>query len=197
MDLPINKTLFAQLQKGQLDIKFLTNADTSPSELAAALQNGPATCCLISGYRGAGKSSFIYCLKKLINEQGGSRTIFVHADFSRYQDKTNLFRWLIRELYLSLEDHSAYKQLRGSESKMVEEARISTLVQTLHEKTFHDTAKTNSQTQETARTRTFTADWGLFMGALVTLSLHSSDLTSFCICFPGPPPAVGLPLPVP
>ena len=164
MDLLINKVLFAQFQKGNLDAKFLANADISPTELAAALQNGPATCCLISGYRGSGKSSFIHCLKNIIKGQPNSKTIFVHVDFSRYQDKTNLFRWLIRELYLTLEDHPAYEVIKEQESNEVEdeEDRISTLAQTLHEKTFHDSARSHTQTKETTRTRTFTVDWGPF-----------------------------------
>src|SRR5258708_1378865 len=120
MDIQLSKDLFLRLQKGDLDEKFLSNADTSLSELASSLKHGPAICCLISGYRGAGKTSLIRCLKNIIQKES-DKTVFVHVDFSRYRDKANLFRWLIRELYLALQDLPTYKTLIELANKPTEE----------------------------------------------------------------------------
>jgi len=166
MDLLIDKAKFIHLQKGELGEQLLTNADTPPTELAAALRHGPSICCLISGYRGSGKTSFVHCLKNTIGNDPNAKTIFVQVDFSRYQDKTNLFRWLIRKLYLSLESHPAYKALQKSEAQQSPKERISALLETLHEKTFYDSGRTFIQTQETTWTTSVVLDWLPFISWL-------------------------------
>lgn len=163
MNIQIKKELFQQLYEGNLDETFLSNADTPPIELAAMLQHGPAVCYLVSGYRGAGKSSLIQTLKNIIKKESDNKTVFVHVDFSRYQDKTNLFRWLIRELFLASQGHPEYDSMKRREANNNEKDRASTLLETLHEKTFHDSIQTQVRTNESTSARILTADLANFI----------------------------------
>ena len=73
---------------------------------------GCPSCYLISGYRGAGKSSFIKRVESVLeeerkkinpeNESVFKYSLFIHTNFSKYEEQSFLLRKLIRGLYLSI-----------------------------------------------------------------------------------------------
>ena len=130
------------------------------------IKNGPATCYFISGYRGAGKSSFINRIKAEFEKPNTEETkdiwtkfktwlqqlvkkpkneefeevVFVNVNFSRYHNQTNLLRKLIRGLYLKLKKLDSFKKLKKSEKYKSSENQFVLGLEELYEKTFYDTS---------------------------------------------------------
>lgn len=131
-------------------------------DLVQDIKFGNPTCYLVSGYRGAGKSSFIKKVETEIKNSKGTtlddgknkpeevrkkKIIFVHTNFSRYQNQTFLLRKLIRGLYQNLisdENITDFKKLKEDESKLDEDKKIAMLIEKLYEKTFHEVVHSSS-----------------------------------------------------
>ena len=91
--------MLEKVQRGELEDEVFANASISPAALIREILNGPPACYLLSGYRGAGKSTYIKALERQANKEAPDKIIFVAVDFSRHNKNMNLFRWLIRCLY--------------------------------------------------------------------------------------------------
>lgn len=122
-------------------------------DLIQDIQNGTPTCYLISGYRGAGKSSFIrkieFDIKAQNNKANPSENnsdipikeiVFVHTNFSKYHNQTYLLRKLIRGLYLQIKELPSFEVLKKEEENQPVSKRSVELLEHLYEKTFYDTS---------------------------------------------------------
>jgi hypothetical protein len=144
--LQIDTERLLKLQNGELDEELLSNTSLSSKALKLDLINGPVICYPLSGYLGAGKTTHIKQVETIVNAEIDSKIVFVHVDFSRYREKGNLFRRLIRELYLAINGLPSHKTLKADETNKPHIDRTTRLLQELHEKTFIESTKTHKQT---------------------------------------------------
>jgi hypothetical protein len=133
-------------------------------DLIQDIKNGTPTCYLISGYRGAGKSSFILRIEDIIKKEKSSQNqedqltsseeqtikskelVFVHVNFSRHESKTFLLRKLIRGLYLEIKDYKSFNNFNNDKiEKPLEENNVHYL-EDLYEKTFYETSNNYTKT---------------------------------------------------
>src|SRR5687767_8714582 len=75
--------------------------DTIVSDLVSDIKFGNPTCYLISGYRGAGKSSFVRKVESVAIQDHNSM-LFVHVNFTRFKSQNYLLRKLIRAIYQAI-----------------------------------------------------------------------------------------------
>ena len=75
-----------------------TKSDTD--DFLQDLRYGKPTCYLISGYRGAGKSSYIKKLEEEIKEKDKTK-VFVYLNFAKYENRSIILRKLLEiSIYL-------------------------------------------------------------------------------------------------
>lgn len=147
MKIPINHQLLTDSPYNPEATNVFTFPNTELDELVQDLIHGNRTCYLISGYRGAGKSSYI---KKLQNElktqtvSSEANHLFVELNFAKYEERSIVLRKLIRTFYIELaRDEKLFSQLSKSNPKSVKK-----LID-LYERTFYDVSKnTNSKELE-------------------------------------------------
>lgn len=133
--------------------------------------NGQPTCYLISGYRGAGKTSFIKKVEKdlqtkiesqkELNNTKFKHTIFVYTNFSRYESQTYLLRKLIRGLYFSItcsKNKSVLNAIKSKDKKEELDKQIFTMIETLFLRTFHDVSTSHNITKERKKIFDFKLD---------------------------------------
>jgi len=168
MEIRIDKALLSKLQNGETGEELLSNASVSPSALKLDLMQGPGICYLLSGYRGAGKTTYINEVENLIKAEPDQRVAFVHVDFSRYREKGKLFRWLIRELYLAVSDLPGYKELKGEDRNKPLTDQTTRLLEELHEKTFKETTHTRLDSSQSVETNEAKFDAGKWVVLMVT-----------------------------
>lgn len=100
--------------------------------------NGNPTCYLISGYRGAGKSSFIKKLETDIRLKD-DKVIFIYLNFAKYEDRSIVLRKLIRNFYLSAEEKGFFKKLESKHKDDLIQFRE------LYERTFYEVSKNTNE----------------------------------------------------
>ena len=142
--LQINNKLLSDSPFSESNKNLFTPPHPSSEDLIQDIKNGTPTCYLISGYRGAGKSSFIKRIEHRVKDNSKTtnsvEVIFVHINFSRYQSQTFLLRKLIRGLYLEIKNCESFKTIKSKELKMPFEQRSVLSLEDLYEKTFYDTS---------------------------------------------------------
>lgn len=146
-------------------------------ELVQDIQNGAPTCYLVSGYRGAGKSSFIKKVEYDIKVN--NKIIFVHTSFAKYQSKNYLLRKLIRGLYQNLSNEAnvkSYSSLKADEESIEKEKRTSVLLETLYEKTFHETVDNLVDQNKKEKQTKIEVNVILFIIFTLTFSLSLSNI---------------------
>src|SRR6185437_5151844 len=146
------------------------------NNLIQDIKHGTATCYFISGYRGAGKSSFINRIKSEFKSPYGKEkvglidtffnwlirkfrrdkkdkdfeeVVFVNVNFSRYENHTNLLRKLIRGLYIRLRELDSFKIIKKQERKKRLEEQSILGLEELFEKTFYETSRDYSKSIKT------------------------------------------------
>ena len=88
------------------------------SNLVSELLYASPTCYLVSGYRGAGKTSFIKRVQQLCQEQFRKTEqtkgmIFVYSSFSRFENKTIFLRKIIRDLHETVKNEQQGDDLKN------------------------------------------------------------------------------------
>jgi len=158
--------------------------------LVQDIKNGNPTCYLISGYRGAGKSSFIKRieteieneLKKEKSEEAkknqadassAKEIIFVYTNFGKYHNQSHLLRKLIRGLYLKVKDLESFKKTKKDEIKKEPDNRPAHLLEQLFDKTFYDTSTNQVNTNKKERVTLFNIDVTEFLSAVIPLFLFA------------------------
>jgi len=175
-----------------IDVKKLTDSPYSGTgshpfifdqavvnELVYDITNGKPTCYLISGYRGAGKSSFVRKIQQSIYAE--KKVLFVYTSFAKYHSHNHLLRKLIRSLYQTLKkDENAviYDQLLNSENAENEnqENRTSVLLGELYERTFHEVSNNESKQDKVEEEQKINVDLILFTGFCLAFLLSLSNL---------------------
>jgi hypothetical protein len=179
MRILINKEKLEQIQRGDLEDNVFANASISPAALIREILNGPPACYLLSGYRGAGKSTYIKALERQASKEASDAIIFVSVDFSRHNKNMNLFRWLIRCLYEAIEP-----SLRNSTSSSTPTrspkipAETMAILKDLNGRTYSDYSQTETATSSIKKSLETTADlvkYGLLLGSLLSLCLLGLD----------------------
>ena len=142
--------------------------DPFVDEVVEDIVQGTPTCYLVSGYRGAGKSSFVKRVESIARKRA-EPPLFIHLNFTKYKSQDFLLRRLIRAIYQSLIDDrnkSVYERLLKIEEKEIEENKTDTLLKRLYDQTFHEDIHTESSVDEKTKTKSVDFDYLLF-GAFV------------------------------
>lgn len=140
-------------------------------DLIQDIKNGPPSCYLVSGYRGAGKSSFARKIEfELAAQKNGNQEsindkdtqqkeiVFVHTNFSKYHNQTYLLRKLIRGLYLKVKELPSFLSLKKEEANLAVTNRSAELLEQLYEKTFYDTTNSTIATVKKEKITVFNID---------------------------------------
>ncbi|SES13028.1 ATP-binding protein [Salipaludibacillus aurantiacus] len=96
-------------------------------QLKQELLYGVNSSFLVSGYRGAGKTTLVNRLIKMLYNE---KIVFVNLNFTKYEKHTLVLRKLIRELYLSLYDSNKLKE--------IESKKLRDQIKLLYDHTFFD-----------------------------------------------------------
>lgn len=114
--------------------------------------NGNRSCYLVSGYRGAGKTSLI---KKIEHDIKSTRedVVFIYLNFAKHEPRSILLRKLIRNFYLQLADKKENKALYKKLSNNADLTEPIKKFKDLYERTFFEVSKnSNERTSETNTT---------------------------------------------
>lgn len=109
--------------------------------------NGTPSSYLISGYRGAGKSSFIRKLEADIKEKD-ENILFVYLNFAKHEKRSILLRKMIRNFYLCSEEKKIFEKLKQKDElkKPINQFRE------LYERTFYEVSKNTNERKTTTVT---------------------------------------------
>ncbi|MFF2912031.1 P-loop NTPase fold protein [Paenibacillus sp. NPDC057934] len=140
---------------------YLDEPDSNINQFMQDLIYATPACYLISGYRGAGKSSFINKLDGII-KQTNSKMCFVKVNIPKYEGYNILLRKLIRSIYISIVD-----------KKMNLNKEVKEFLETLYLKTFNQVQETKkiSTKREIASTTTIEFDILNFFKKLFSSSI--------------------------
>lgn len=141
MRIPINHSaLVDSPYNGDSSLPFqFTSTDTD--DLVQDIVNGKPTCYLISGYRGAGKSSFIRKVEIEV-KQRDEKSLFVFLNFAKYEERSIVLRKLIRSFYLAIESSNIILQDDQSNGDILLRLRD------LYERTFFEVSKNTNERAE-------------------------------------------------
>ena len=116
MKVYLDKNFLQNISKGEQSLLISEEQRKEVERLEGMIEQDIRFCCLVTGYRGTGKSSFInYILKKYANGTKTDREIRVISyNAAKYKNYKTFIRRFIRELYFQLEkDHLASPQLKN------------------------------------------------------------------------------------
>lgn len=162
MEIIINHSLLSDAPYSEENKELFSFSHIATYDLIEDIKLGSPTCYLISGYRSAGKSSFIKQIESKIkatqeeknnkNNKEESTTVseivFVYTNFSKYQNQTYLLRKLIRGLYLQLQGLASFKKIKSDELSLPINNQKAHLLEELYDKTFYDTSHSNNYTEK-------------------------------------------------
>lgn len=181
----MNHTLLsdAPLHDGNKSLFTIAHKDTG--DFIEDILKGTPTCYLVSGYRGAGKSSFVKRIESEITNlklSTDKELVFVYANFPKYKEHHYLLRKLIRCFYKVMEQRPSYQKLASDpENKQV------LLLRSLYEKTFFESYHQVAEAQKTERKLSFEFDWGAMI--LAILGIIAASGAFFEALFPVSPAA--------
>lgn len=140
------------------------------------LIKGCPLCVLVSGYRGAGKTSFSRkIVENCIQSNNASETfVFIELKVPNYKDYKNLLRKIIRGLYLAISDNrEVWGQIKDVKQDTSDERTLGEHLSLLYERTFRDVATTNKTEEkgDTNHQRTTEIDVKSFLVKSGTLFL--------------------------
>lgn len=120
--------------------------DEIVNQLSQELIFGGNTSYLVSGYRGAGKTTFINSLVRKLEKHN---VHFVRLNFSKYEEVSIVLRKLIRELYLTLQDTKMIDKIKDND--LVNQIKL------LYDHTFFEISTYSSLMQVKERSSELTA----------------------------------------
>lgn len=106
--------------------------------------NGNRTCYLVSGYRGAGKTSLIKKIEhdiKIVRED----VVFIYLNFAKHEPRSILLRKLIRNFYLQLVDKKENEALFKKLSTNKDLTEPLKKFKDLYERTFFEVAVNSNE----------------------------------------------------
>lgn len=169
--------------------------DSVINEIVQDIKYGTPTCYLVSGYRGAGKSSFVRKAESIASDKNDS-ILFVHINFTKYKSQDYLLRKLIRAIYQSLVDARnkiVYENLLKKEIAIKTEEKTDTLLKRLYDQTFEEFTHIQQNINEKTRVKRIEFDYLLFGVFLLTavvsvcnffdfLAITNKTLSVFTFC---------------
>ncbi len=145
------------------------------------------SCYYISGYRGAGKTSFIVKTEEELKKQTNDENfVFVHVSISKFEKYEILIRDLIRQFHYQFIEKGIYKKGNlnvASVHKLADE------LTTLNKQTFYNISHETSKIDRTEKNKSFKYNIDITKIALLILSFLSLmisfiiDLDFICPCF--------------
>src|SRR5688572_29279836 len=100
-----SKLIDSPYEESNSSLFDITTSDTE--DFVQDVIHGTPTCYLISGYRGAGKSSFIKKLEADTRRKE-NKALFIYLNFAKHEERSILLRKLIRNFYLSFEENGLF-----------------------------------------------------------------------------------------
>ncbi len=152
-----------------------TTLDTE--DLVQDILHGSPTSYLISGYRGAGKSSYIKKLESEIAKKKGN-VPFIYLNFAKHEVRSILLRKLIRNFYLQLHANKiVFKSLE-------DDAKLNDILKNfkeLYERTFYDVSKNSNEktVSKFISTLSFKSNFKDILLLLASLFCSNSLLVAF------------------
>lgn len=138
--------------------ELFTFSSTDTADFVNDILNGKPTSYLVSGYRGAGKSSFVKKLEQDVRKKS-SQSLFIHLNFAKYEERTIVLRKLIRNLYLQFTKNDANKVLYQEARKKQKDAILK--LEDLFDRTFYEVSKNSNTRNTTSTTRQWNIEFNL------------------------------------
>ena len=162
MKLQINPDLLSDAPYNEKNRGLFTSVHKDYLDLVNDIQLGTSTCYLISGYRGAGKTSFIKKMEAGIRgnrDKENREILFVYTHFSKYHSQTYLLRKLIRGFYQQIKDLETFRKLKIDESLFALDKKTAFLLEQLYDKTFYDSSSAHTTTGKKERVTVLNLDF--------------------------------------
>ncbi|BDG48334.1 ATP-binding protein [Parageobacillus sp. KH3-4] len=136
---------------------FVSQDDELFEQIVLEIVNGNPASFLISGYRGAGKTSFINKVKEKCLQKD-SNILFVSLNFGKYEEFSLILRKIIREVYLAI-DNKELVINRGTNSlsknvkEQLEKDNPSLLreLELIYERTFYQVTESRKHSLQTEK----------------------------------------------
>lgn len=147
--------------------------DLSLKSLADELINSNPTSLMISGFRGAGKTSFIERIEELLKHKqtrDKRPTVFVKLNFSKYEEHRYVIRKLIRNLYLSIKNKPKFIELKDQAGDSLKPNGAQKL-ESLYKKTYLDVQTQLNIKNETSQEVSTEISWSQKLGPIVEAGL--------------------------
>ena len=117
MEIQIHAGLLSDAPFNESNRDIFRSVVAGKNDLIEDIMQGQSICALISGYKGAGKTSLVYQINDDIYSRmapmEGQELIFVHVNFSHFHKKEFLLRKLIRGLYHQLQNTVSFSGKRS------------------------------------------------------------------------------------
>ncbi len=159
---------------GSTEDLFVFDDEELISQFKQEMLNGTPTCFLISGYRGAGKTSFIRRVTKDIKEErnDGKQIVFINLNLAKYESYSLLLRKIIRQVYLSVIEMPNYKDIREKNTEVISSLEL------LYERTYREVvySQNDNQKQESSFSTEVHVDIKKMTIALVLLLITGLNL---------------------
>ncbi|TJY39570.1 hypothetical protein E5161_18520 [Cohnella pontilimi] len=159
---------------GSTEDLFVFDDEELISQFKQEMLNGTPTCFLISGYRGAGKTSFIKRVSQDIKEKrsDGKQIVFINLNLAKYESYSLLLRKIIRQVYHSVTEIQNFKEIREKNAEII------TSLELLYERTYREIvySQNDSQKQESNLSTEVQVDVKKMTIALVLLLLTGLNL---------------------
>lgn len=110
---------------------------SSKSEIIKTMEKVENFSCLVSGYRGVGKTTLVKTIEKYFRESK-KLNIFIYQNLDKYENYSLLLRKLIRELFLQISSDERFDSFKKDEVDLYER------IGSLHENSFFNISSKNS-----------------------------------------------------
>jgi hypothetical protein len=174
MIININHLILTDAPLGKANQNLLIGTNHEEADIISDLRYGVPTCYLVSGYRGAGKTSFVNNIQfkfEGIQADLQHAFIFVNLKIPKYYSKTYLLRSLIRGLFHQIKSYPSFLDKLKNEPKL--KARPATQLQDLYEKTFHQTIQSSKSSNSGELTTSLDINLGTIIGKALLFSFSS------------------------
>jgi len=111
---------------------FLFEDNDAITQFKLALKDGHPSSFLVSGYRGAGKTSLVNKVKELLKQE----TLFISLSLAKYDSYAVLLKKLIRQLYLGFTETAEFNKRKNEVDGLVDKFSL------LYERTFNEITET-------------------------------------------------------
>ncbi|HEX8195607.1 MAG TPA: ATP-binding protein [Pyrinomonadaceae bacterium] len=147
---------------------FLFEDSDAITQFKLALKDGHPSSFLVSGYRGAGKTSLVNKVKELLKQE----TLFISLSLAKYESYPVLLKKLIRQLYLGFVKTTEYNQRKNEVDGLVDKFSL------LYERTFNEITETKKDESKSEKSFSIETTFNLkkIIPPIVLILLSVTDL---------------------